>query len=416
MRKLYEKYLKRNIGLINLFGKSSGRVLFLLLTSFFAFKLSVKDFATFAIFWTALRMMTFLSANNFYIVYFNKVREHLLKDQKWPSDVTSNVVFTGLILSVFSSILTYFIFDSYYVAIIMLPSVLLFIAIRNISEFSKSDDSLFLSIFLEDFLFYFLFFVFGVVAIFISNSFHSVLVALFITVLITAITSLILFKRKFKIQDFNFKISTQDFSIGSFKLGVHYTFLRGNDFFSSFGVRYLGQIYFGDIFVSYTHIMYQFYNVFTLVTMAVISGLQSKITVKNILSFDRAFINGMYLKILKTVAPFIMIGILIVVLFSSEILNSFFPKYIQYDSLLIKVSFIGFVYMLVQPLVFIFIYNNKVYNIRRLNITQYLAMFVIYLLPLVFVQISDQVWLLLTIVSFILIQGFYAILNYKATK
>jgi len=72
--------------------------------------------------------------------------------------------------------------------------------------------------------------------------------------------------------------------------------------------------------------------------------------------------------------------------------------------------------MLVQPLVFIFIYNNKVYNIRRLNITQYLAMFVIYLLPLVFVQISDQVWLLLTIVSFILIQGFYAILNYKATK
>ena len=129
MRKLYEKYLKRNIGLINLFGKSSGRVLFLLLTSFFAFKLSVKDFATFAIFWTALKMMTFLSANNFYIVYFNKVREHLLKDQKWPSDVTSNVVFTGLILSVFSSILTYFIFDSYYVAIIMLPSVLLFIAI-----------------------------------------------------------------------------------------------------------------------------------------------------------------------------------------------------------------------------------------------------------------------------------------------
>ncbi len=416
MKKLYEKYLKQNIGLINLFGKTSGRVLFLLLTSFFAYKLSVKDFAKFAIFWTALRMLTFLSANNLYIVYFNKVREHLLKDQKWSRDAMSNIVITGVILSIFSSILADFIFDSLYLTLMMFPTILLFIIIRNIAEFAKSDDSLFLSIFLEDFLFYVLFFIFGMIAIYTFNSFHSILFALFLTVLITAITSLILFKRKFKIQEFNFKISLQDFSIDNLKLGVNYTFLRGNDFFSSFGVRYIGQVYFGDIFVSYAHIMYQFYNVFTLVTMAVISGLQSKITVKDILSFKIAFIKGMYLKILKTVIPFIMGGILIVILFSTEILNLFFPKYVQYDDLLIKVSFIGFIYMLVQPLVFIFIYNNKVSKIRNLNITQYLAMFVIYLLPLIYVQISGQLWLLMTMVSFILIQGFYAVLNYKDIK
>ena len=92
MVKLFNTYIKNNLGLINLFGKVSGRVLFLLLTSFFAYKLSFKTFAAFAIFWTALRMLTFFSANNLYIICFNEVRESLLNKKEWPVIVSANIV------------------------------------------------------------------------------------------------------------------------------------------------------------------------------------------------------------------------------------------------------------------------------------------------------------------------------------
>ncbi|MGB0879395.1 MAG: hypothetical protein ACPGTO_02385 [Polaribacter sp.] len=416
MKKLFDTYIKNNLGLINLFGKSFGRILFLLLTSFFAYKLSVEDFAAFAIFWSSLRLFTFFSVNNLYIIYFNEVRENLIDYKKWPIKISSNIIFNAIIFSVISVILSAIIFDNIVIIILMTPSILLFIIIRNISEFSKADNSLNLYIFIEDFLFYFLFFVFGVLAIFTANNLTTIIMALFLTLLITAIASLILFKRKFNFQIKKINIRYNHFSFTNFKLGVNYTFLRGNDFFSNFGVRYLGQIYFGDFFVAYTHIMYQFYNIFSLITIAVISGLQSKITVKNISNFHKTFVKSTYLKILKTIAPFIGVGIIIIVFFNSQILEWFFPKYVQYDELLVKVSFIGFIFMFIQPLVLILLYNNKFFNIKALNFTQYIVMFILYMLPFVFPKFNEQYWLLTVMTAFIIIQGFFAVLNYKKIR
>ena len=99
MVKLFNTYIKNNLGLINLFGKVSGRVLFLLLTSFFAYKLSFKTFAAFAIFWTALRMLTFFSANNLYIICFNEVRESLLNKMECPVIVSANIVVTFITIT-----------------------------------------------------------------------------------------------------------------------------------------------------------------------------------------------------------------------------------------------------------------------------------------------------------------------------
>ena len=416
MKKLFDTYIKHNLGLINLFGKAFGRLLFLLLTAFFAYKFSVEDFAAFAIFWASLRLFTFFSVNNLYIIYFNEVRENLIDYKKWPIKISSNIIFNAIIFSIISGVLSALLFDSIVITMLMIPSILLFIIIRNISEFSKADNSLNLYIFIEDFLFYFLFFVFGILAIFIEDNLTMIIIALLLTLLITAIAGLILFKRKFNLQINSFKIRYNHFSFTNFKLGVNYTFLRGNDFFSNFGVRYLGQIYFGDVFVAYTHIMYQFYNMVTLITIAVVSGFQSKITVKKTSTFNKLFIKETYFKILKTIAPFIATIIIVIVFFNLQILNLFFPKYIQYNNLLVKVSFTGLLYMFIQPLVFILIYNNKFFNIKALNITQYLAMFVVYLLPLVYSEFNEQYWLLTVMTTFIIIQGFFAILNYKKIR
>lgn len=416
MKRLFETYIKNNLGLINLFGKISGRFLFLLLTSFFAYKLSFKDFATFAIFWTMLRMLTFFSANNLYIIYFNEVRENILDKKKWPIHITSNIVFTLIVFGGISLIISSLIFNDLLITALMFPSLLFFVIIKNISEFSKSDNSVYLSIFIEDFLFYFLFFITGVISVYLYNSLTSILIALFFTTLITAILSLILFNRKFKLKINSYKLKFKDFSFKILRLGINYTFLRGNEFLSSFGVRYFGQIYFGDVFVSYTHIMYQFYNVFTLITMSVISGMQSKITVKNDIIFNKDFVRNMYFKILKTISPFVFGTIIIIFFFNFEILNLFFPKYIKYNELLVKVSLTGLVFMVMQPLIFILIYNNKVYNIRLLNFVQYLGVITIYLIPIVYLEFNEEYWLLILMTIFITIQGLFSLISYKKIK
>ncbi|WP_296634956.1 hypothetical protein [Polaribacter sp.] len=416
MKRLFEKHIKNNLGLINLFGKISGRFLFLLLTSFFAYKLSFKDFATFAIFWTALRMLTFFSANNLYIIYFNEVRESVINDKKWPIHITSNIILTLIVFGSLSTIISSLIFNNLIITALMIPSLLFFVIIRNISEFSKSDNSVYLSIFIEDFLFYFLFFITGVISVYLYNSLIGILIALFFTTFITAIISLVLFNRKFKLKTNTYRLKVKDFSFKILRLGINYTFLRGNEFLSSFGVRYFGQIYFGDIFVSYTHIMYQFYNVFTLITISVISGMQSKITVKKDITFNKYFVKNMYFKILKTISPFVFGAIIIIFFFNSEILNLFFPKYIQYNELLVKVSLTGLVFMVIQPLIFILIYNNKVYNIRLLNFVQYLGVIIVYIVPVVFLDFNEEYWLLILMTIFIIIQGVFSLLSYKKIK
>ncbi len=416
MKRLFNTYIKNNLGILNLFGKTLGRFLFLVLTSFFAYRLSFKDFAAFAIFWTTLRMLTFFSANNLYIIFFNEVRESLIDKKEWPAKVSSNILFTFIAFGLLSSIAAFFFFFYLLFAVLMFPSIFLFTIIRNISEFSKSDNSVYLSIFIEDFLFYFIFFVTGIISVYLYNSLLGIIIAIFITILITATTSLILFKSKFNFKINTFKIRFKDFSFKDLKLGMNYTILRGNDFLSSFCVRYLGQIYFGDIFVSYAHIMYQFYNLFTLITMSVISGMQSKITVKKDLIFDKIFVKQTYSKILKTVIPFVVGIILIIILFNLQILSLFFPRYIQYNELLVKISFMGLIYMVFQPLIFILLYNNKVSNLKLLNFTQYLGITIVYFLPFIFPEFNEQYWLLMAMTIFIIIQGLFAIVSFKTIK
>jgi hypothetical protein len=150
--------------------------------------------------------------------------------------------------------------------------------------------------------------------------------------------------------------------------------------------------------------------------MAVVSGLQSKITVKNINEFSKNFIRKTYVSILKTILPFVVGVIGVILIFNTQILRLFFPKYVAYDSLLVKVSFVGLVFMLIQPLVFILIYNNKITKIKTLNFVQYLVVFAVYLLPLFFVNINEQYWLLIIMLNFILVQGAYAVIKYNRMK
>lgn len=413
MKKSLASYIRNNLGLLNLFGKSFGRVLFLLLTSFLAYKLSVEDFAAFAIFWTTTRMLVFLSSNNLYIVYFGQVRKDLMEHKRWSQEVSSNLFITHILLGLLSCIITYVVLKDLTIALLMFPLVLLGVVIRNIGEFAKSDDSLSLSIFIEDFLYYVLFFGLGVVGLYLSNGLMAIVVALLIASFVTALVALVMFKRKFNLVIRSYRISFRHFSLEHIRLGAQYTIMRGNEFFANFGVRYIGQLCFGDVFVAYAHIMYQFYNVFLLITMSVISGFQSKIVIKEVTDFNKRYIKRTYGMVVKTLLPLVLTAMVVVVSFNDVILNMLFPKYSSYAALLAKIALIGGVVMVVQPLVFVLIYNNKFVNIKSLNLVQYIGMFVLFAVPFVFAQFNQEVWLLLAMVSFVAIQGVFALINYK---
>lgn len=413
---LFDKYLSENLGLINLFGKSFGRVLYLILVAYFSYKLSIKHFAEFAIFWTSLRMFTFYGANNLYIIYFNKVRSFLLDKEKWPIEVSSNIIITAIFLVSIIAIISLFIFSNVVVTLILVVCLICSIIIRNTAEFAKADNNLFLSIFIDDFLFYVLFFVLSLVGLQYGNSLNTVLYALLISSVLTSITSILLFTRKFNLKIVSYNISIKHFSVNDFKLGVNYTFLRGNEVLTNFAVRYLGQIYFGDLFVAYAHIMYQFYNIFSLLTMSVVSGFQSKITVKLKNEFNKGFFNLSYKKIQKTIFPFVITLLIILIILNNKILHWFFPKFVAYSDLLIKVGFAGLLFAFIQPLVFILVYNNKFVNISKLNITQYIVMFVLFSLPAIVKNFNEQYWFLLVMISLVVVQGFFAWLNYKKIK
>ena len=332
---------------------------------------------------------------------------------EWPVIVSANIVVTFIIFCLISTLISFLIFKNLTITFLVLPTLFFFVIIRDISEFSKSDNSVYLSIFIEDFLFYVLFFITGIISIYLFDSLEGIVLALFLSTLITAIIALILFKRKFKLSIKKYSFNLNDFSLNSFRLGINYTFLRGNDFLSNFGVRYLGQIYFGDVFVSYAHIMYQFYNIFTLITISVISGLQSKITVTKLSSFNKDFIRKTYRELLKTITPFIFGTLIIIILFNTQILSFIFPKYVEYNELLIKVSLTSLLFMLIQPLVFIMIYNNKMANLKTLNVLQYIAITIVYVIPYFFSNFNEEYWLLLVMTIFIVIQGLFSIQNYK---
>ncbi len=404
----------KNQGLINLFGKSTGRMFFMGLLAYLAYILPIEEFASFAIFWSALRMFTFYGGNNLYIIYFNKVREEVIGDKQWPRVVSSNILLTFLLFTTLIVPISYFVFESVFITISLTFSSFLFLIVRSLAEFSKIDDNVFLSIFLEDFFFNIILFLLCFVGIGYENSFTTIVACTNLALLITVVVGIWLFLRKFKMLANIELVRMGDFSKDDFKVGLNYSILRGNDVLANFAVRYMGQIFYGSVFVAYSHVMYQFYNIFTLLTISVISGFQSKITLPRSEVFNLDFIKKTYYSIVKPLWPFVLLLSSIIIVFRFEILNLVFPKFVAYDELLIWICVVGIVYAVVQPLIYIIIYNNKFTSIKNANRIQYLVLGG--LLAAVLFDLNQDVWLLSLISIFTLIQGAFCLYELRTQR
>jgi hypothetical protein len=131
--------------------------------------------------------------------------------------------------------------------------------------------------------------------------------------------------------------------------------------------------------------------------------------------FNTSFVKKSYKNILKIVAPFTVITIISIYFFKDLILEMFFPKYVAYADLLMKVSLIGLLLMLIQPLVYILIYNKKMMNIHNVNIVQYATMILLFISPSLFMDFSEEIWLLLAMSAFVLVQGLFSVVTIRKT-
>ncbi|WP_369999076.1 hypothetical protein [Winogradskyella sp.] len=150
--------------------------------------------------------------------------------------------------------------------------------------------------------------------------------------------------------------------------------------------------------------------------MSVVSGFQSKITVKHYKEFSKRFYNTSYKRLLKTILPFVIILLLVLIFASEYILYWFFPKFVNFSNLLIKVGLAGLVFAFIQPFIFVLVYNNRFNNLLALNITQYLIMIALFVLPFFITGINEEYWLLMVMICLILVQGIFAWLNYKEIR
>ncbi len=381
------------------------------LLAYLAFVMEVTDFADFAIFWATLRLFSFYGSNNLHIVYFNKVRGLVVDEKKWPREVSANIIFTFLIFSIVFLPISFLVFKSYSLALILYLSSFFFMTIRYIAEYSKINNNLFLSIFIEDILFNILLFVLCLMATQYQNNLFYVVAAVLLALIITAVVGIIMFIRKFDLTPKLSLMNVSEFSKPHFISGLNYSILRGHEVLSNFAIRYLGKLFYGSLFVAYAHVLFQFYNIFSILTISVISGFQSKTTVKYIEKFDGKFIMGSYKRMIKTLLPFIFVLVFVLVVFGHHILQLMFPKYVEYYYMLIWICVAGLIFAFIQPFVFIFIYNNKFKGIKRTNSIQYIVLALLLGAPML--GLHQDIWLFLLISIFVTIQG---LIIYLLTK
>jgi len=299
---------------------------------------------------------------------------------------------------------------------VLLISTSFYLVIRYISEYSKINNNILLSIFIEDTLFYVTFFTFCITFLLLNNSLDiwDIQLLLCLTLFITMIIGVLLFKKKFSLKT-PIKIGDiSKFSLKDFKEGLNYSFLKGGDVLNSFLIRYLGEIFFGSMFVAYTHILFQFYNIFNIITMSVISGFQSKIVLSNNQKLNFYNFKHYYKLIVKSLWPFSFLLSAVLILFRDQITGFLFPNYIQYSNLLVWVGLIGILLSIIQPYLYILIYNNTFSNIKKAIWTQYLTLILILALPLLGLQ--QNIWLFIMMTAFIIIQGIFGILQFKKMK
>ena len=141
-----------------------------------------------------------------------------------------------------------------------------------------------------------------------------------------------------------------------------------------YAFRFFGLKFYGEQMVAETHILLQQFNMFSLVSISIVSGFQSRIVLAAKQELNKKWIWSTYRKIQTPTIYLAFLVLASILLFTKDLLGLIAP---QYDYLVLELRitcvFIAF-FLLFNPLFYLFFMNKRVAYRRRVTLALYIVL------------------------------------------
>ena len=362
-----------NPGTINLASKLGSKGAFLVFNFYLINVLSVEDLAKFALFWATLRILTFFGVNSMNITRFNEVREQLLGNQP-QNGLFVEILFSVLINHVVLYLITLLLFQDFALISMANIAALAFSLIRLLADYSRFDGKVSGSIWIEDVFFTINFIALSLVFMVLMEPKAAVTLAIVISGVCGILCSFVVFRKKLAASGTRFQLMYALPKARDILFNTEFTILKGFTDFTMYAFRYFGMLFYGSQMVAETHILIQQYNIFSLVSISIISGFQSKI----VLTEDQKITKNWLISTYKTIQnPTLFVAALVLLLifvFAKEVLMLIAPEFSYLVFELRMTLFLITLFFLFNPLFYLFFMNKRVVYRRRITLALYVVL------------------------------------------
>lgn len=362
-----------NPGTINLVSKLGSKGAFLVFNFYLINVLSVEDLAKFALFWATLRILTFFGVNSMNITRFNEVREQLLGNQP-QNGLFVEILISVLINHVVLYIITLLLFQDFALISMANIAALAFSLIRLLADFSRFDGKVSGSIWIEDVFFTINFIALSLVFMALMEPKAALTLAIVISGVCGILCSIIVFRKKLAASGTQFQLKYALPKARGILFNTEFTILKGFTDFTMYAFRYFGMLFYGSQMVAETHILIQQYNIFSLVSISIISGFQSKIVLTEDQKITKNWLISTYKTIQNPTLFLAALVLLMIFVFAKEVLLLIAPEFSYLVFELRMTLFLITLFFLFNPLFYLFFMNKRVVYRRRITLALYVVL------------------------------------------
>lgn len=375
------KSLYNNKGIKNLSMKALAKGCFFLFNLYIINTFSVSDVASFSIFYTTARFLSFFGVDSMHITYFSEVRDiHLRTNEN--KDVIDRIISHLFVSHLLLLVISFFIFDEIGIVIAVNVVAFAFSAIRLFADFSRVNNTIKASIIIEDVFFTFGFIFLSVAFMrFFNDPIFSLALAVSICGLLTIIYALIHFRKHLNVNFFSFK--KFNFSISRFWFLNKFTLLKGITVFVLYLSRQFGDFYYGDKMVAETHLLIIFINVFMLISNSIIGAFQNEIVLHKDMVLNRKTFLKVYKKLTIPILYFVFLLGFILIVFSEKILLLIAPDFAYLETQFICMIILVLLYFIINPIFYFFYMNKEIRNFKNFIILGYFILIAVVLSGLI---------------------------------
>lgn len=359
-----------NPGTINLGSKLGAKGAFFIFSFYLINVLSVEDLARYALFYATLRILTFFGVNSTNITRFDELRAQFTGEQT-QTGLVGELLMSVVINHVALYLITLPFFPD--VTLITLANIaaLVFSVIRLLADFSRFDGKVSGSIWIEDVCFTLVFILLSVFLLTRIEALQAVTAAIVIAGFCGTLCGILVFRKKMQAYGVRLKREKPRLNFRDFLLNTEFSILKGLTVFTMYAFRFFGMRFYGDQMVAETHVLLQQFNMFSLVSISIISGFQSKIVRKAEEIIDRPWLKSTYKTVQFPTLCLSLAGLFVFFIFAENVLKLIAPEFAYLvPELRITIGVIA-LFLIFNPLFYLFFMNKKVAYRRRVTVVLY---------------------------------------------